>query len=135
MNKFILLAFVILVGCGKGGDAKLYKVDSGALSKFVNQKSMSKKPNLTIDKSIINISYPIEIALYSDGRFYYDLPNLGDGKGTWKLKDGVIELKAKRTIFDMYIEVQGTDLDANSLTIQFTDRFGPNTLKMVNNNI
>lgn len=135
MNKFILLALVILVGCGKGGDAKLYKVDSGALSKFVNQKSMAKKPNLTIDKSIVNNSYPIEIALYNDGRFYYDLPNLGDGKGTWKLKDGVIELKAKRTIFDMYIEVKGTDLDANSLTIQFTDRFGPNTLKMVNNNI
>lgn len=128
----------MLVGCGKGGNAKLYKVDPGALTKFVNQKSLvrgSTKPNLSIDKSFVNNSYPIEIALYSDGRFYYDLPNLGDGKGTWKLNGGVIELKAKRTLFDMYIEVKATDVEAKSLTIQFTDRFGPNTLKMMNNNI
>lgn len=130
-----LLALVTLVSCGKGGNAKLYKVESGALTKFVNQKSMSRKPNLTIDKSIVNNKYPIEIALYNDGRFYYDLPNLGDGKGTWKLSGGVIELRAKRTLFDMYIEVKATDVEAKSLTIQFTDRFGPNTLKMMNNNI
>lgn len=129
------MALVFLVSCGKGGNAKLYKVESDSLTKFVNQKSMSKKPNLTIDKSIVNNSYPIEIALYNDGKFYYDLPNLGDGKGTWKLNKGVIELKAKRTLFDMYIEVKATDVEAKSLTIQFTDRFGPNTLKMVNNNI
>jgi len=135
IKTILLSALLVLVSCGKGGNAKLYKVEPGALTKFVNQKSMSKKPNLTLDKSIVNTSYPIEIALYNDGRFYYDLPNLGDGKGTWKLNGGVIELKAKRTLFDMYIEVKATDLDAKSLTIQFTDRFGPNTLKMVNNNI
>jgi hypothetical protein len=135
MKTILLLALIVLSACGKGGNAKLYKVESGALTKFVNQKKISKKPNLSVDKSFVNNSYPIEIALYSDGRFYYDLPNLGDGNGKWKLKDGVIELRAKRTLFDMLIEVQATDVDANSLTIQFTDRFGPNTLKMMNNNI
>ena len=135
LKTILLLALVVLVSCGKGGGSKLYKVDSSSLNKFVNQKNMSKKPNLTIDKSIVNKSYPIEIALYNDGRFYYDLPNLGDGRGTWKLNKGVIELKAKRTLFDMYIEVQASDVEAKSLTIQFTDRFGTNTLKMVNNNI
>jgi hypothetical protein len=135
MKTILLLGLIVLSACGKGGNAKLYKVENSALTKFVNQKKISKKPNLSLDKSIVNNTYPIEIALYNDGRFYYDLPNLGDGNGTWKLKDGVIELKAKRTLFDMYIEVQATDVQANSLTIQFTDRFGPNTLKMMNNNI
>lgn len=114
----------------------MHKIEAGALTKFVNQKNIEKKPNLTIDKSIVNLKYPIEIALYSDGRFYYNLPRLGDGRGTWKLNNkGVIELRAKRTLFDMYIEVGATDEEAKSLTIQFTDRFGPNTLKMMNNNI
>jgi hypothetical protein len=121
MTKTILLLILLtIVSCGKGGSAKLYKIEAGALSKFVNQKKMTSKPNLSMDKSIVNNSYPIEIALYNDGRFYYDLPNLGDGKGTWKLNKGVIELRAKRTLFDMYIELQGTDVNANSLTIQFS---------------
>lgn len=133
LKSTLILALLVLVSCGKGGNAKLYKVEAGALTKFVNQNKISKPISTT--KTIVNNDYPIEIALFNDGRFYYDLPNLGDGKGTWKLKDGVIELKAKRTLFDMYIEVKATDVEAKSLTIQFTDRFGPNTLKMMNNNI
>ncbi len=133
--KLILLMLLTLVSCGKQGSAKLYRVDDAKLTKFVNQKIMPPKPNLTLDKLIVNNSYPIEIALYNDGQFYYDLPNLGDGKGTWKNDNGIIELKAKRTLFDMYIEVQATDEAAETLSIQFTDRFGPNTLKMMNVNI
>lgn len=137
LMKTILFIFALaaLLSCGQKGSTKLFKVNSGSLSKFVNEKKMPKSPNLSLDKSIINNSYPIEIALYEDGRFYYDLPNLGDGHGRWKLNDGVIELKAKRTLFDMYIEVHGTDEAVNTLTIHFTDRFGPNVLKMDNVNI
>lgn len=136
--KTILFIFtlVALLSCGQKGSTKLYKVDKTALTKFVNEKNMPSKPNLSVDKSIVNNVYPIEIALYEDGRFYYDLPNLGDGNGKWKLNsDGVIELKAKRSLFDMYIEVHGTDEAVNTLTIHFSDRFGPNVLKMENNNI
>ncbi len=135
MKTLLLVTLLALMGCGQGGKSKLHKIEATELDKFVNQKQMEKKPNLTIDKSIVNTSYPIEIALYNDGRFYYDLPNLGDGKGTWKLNKGVIELKAKRTLFDMYIEVMASDPEGKTLSIQFTDRFGPNTLKMMNNNI
>ena len=131
----MLMPLVLLMSCGKQGSSKLFKVEESKLTKFVNQKDLPKDPNLTLDKSIVNNSYPIEIALYEDNRFYYNLPNLGDGKGTWKLNNGVIELKAKRTLFDMYIEIQGSDEASQNLTIQFTDRFGPNTLKMMNVNI
>jgi hypothetical protein len=135
MKTTLLVMLLVLVSCGKSSQKKLYRVENSALTKFVNTKSLPADPNLSLDKSIINTKYPIEIALYEDGRFYYDLPNLGDGHGTWKLKDGKIQLKAKRTLFDMYIEVQGTDELTNSLTIQFTDRFGANTLEMSNHNI
>ncbi|WP_408095909.1 hypothetical protein ACJVC5_12775 [Peredibacter sp. HCB2-198] len=136
MKYLMLIPLTLLItSCGKQSKTKLYKVEESALTKSVNQKSLPQDPNLTLDKSIVNNSYPIEIALYEDNRFYYNLPNLGDGKGTWKLNNGVIELKAKRTLFDMYIEVQGSDEASQNLTIQFIDRFGPNTLKMMNVNI
>ena len=129
------MALLTLIGCGNGGGSKLHKLEADKLDRFINQKNMEKKPNVSIDTSIVNNAYHIEIELYSDGRFSYDLPNLGDGRGTWKYSNGIIELKAKRTLFDMYIEVGASDSEANFLSIQFTDRFGPNTLKMDNNNI
>jgi hypothetical protein len=129
------MVILLISGCGKQGKSKLFRVEENALNKYVNQKQMPQHPNLTLDKAIINNSYPIEIALYKDGRFYYNLANLGDGQGQWKHANGKIELKAKRTLFNMYIEVHGSDEHAQELSIQFSDRFGPNTLKMVNSNI
>jgi len=133
--KYILLILFTLVSCGQQGKAKLYRLDDVAIKKYVNQKSMPSDPNITIDKTLVNNSYPIEIALYKDGQFFYNLPNLGDGKGTWKNTNGTLELKAKRKLFDMYIEVQAADESAQTLTIQFSDRFGPTVLKMMNVNI
>ena len=135
MKTILLIGLLVLSACGKTKQKKLYPIQSSAITTFVNQKPIPNDPNLSLDKTLRNTEYPIEIALYQDGRFYYDLPNLGDGHGTWKLKDGKIELKAKRAIFDMYIEVQATNADASALTIQFTDRFGPNSLPMTNVNL
>lgn len=129
------MVLVTAAGCGKQGKSKIYPLKEGAITKYVNQKGLPSDPNLTLDKSIINHSYPIQIALYKDGKFYYDLPNLGDGKGTWKESGGKIILKAKRTLFDMYIEIHGSDKEAQNVSIQFSDRFGPTTLKMANLNI
>lgn len=132
----ILTLFIGLSCTGKSGSADLYSAkDAGNFSKFVNQKKMPKSPNLTVDKSIVNEDYPIEIALYENNRFYYNLPNLGTGKGKWEFKDGKLELRAKRTLFDMYIEVYGGEQNFGQLAIQFTDRFGAKSLKMDNNNI
>lgn len=133
--KYILILCLTLVSCGKQSKTKVYPVKASALAKFVNQKNLPSNPNLTLDKAIVNNSYPIEIALYKDGRFYYDLPNLGDGHGTWEHTSDRIELRAKRTLFNMYIEINATDEAVNTLSIQFTDRFGPNHLKMENVNI
>lgn len=133
--KIIFLLLFLVASCGQQGKSKLHTVTQEVVTKYVNEKAMPAAPNLTIDKSIVNTSYPIQIALYNDGRFYYDLPRLDDGYGTWKLSKGKIELRAKRDLFDMYIEIYGADENAGSMLIQFTDRFGPNTLRMNNVNI
>jgi hypothetical protein len=136
MKIILILSLLILtISCGKQGRSKVYPLNDKAITKYVNPMPMPADPNLTLQKSIVNNSYPIQLALYSDGKFYYDLPNLGDGKGTWKKTDGKILLKAKRTLFDMYIEIHGSDEDAQNVSIQFSDRFGPNTLQMTNLNI
>lgn len=135
MKIILLFALLALISCGKQGTSKIYSLKKEQVSKFVNEKSLPSDPNLTLDKSIINHEYPIQIALYQDGKFYYDLPNLGDGNGTWKQDGGKLILKAKRTLFDMYIEVHGSDVDGKNLSLQFSDRFGPTTLGTVNKNI
>lgn len=135
MKILLLISLIFLVACGKQGTSKIHPLKDEAVTKYVNQKSMPSDPNLTLDKSIVNNSYPIQIALYNDGKFFYDLPNLGEGRGTWKKSDGKILLKAKRTLFDMYIEIYGSDKEAQNVSIQFSDRFGPNTLRMTNLNI
>ena len=132
-----LLTILICYSCtGKSNGVKLYTAKSEVeFSKFVNQTAMPDSPNLTVEKSIVNTKYPIEVALYKDGNFFYDLPNLGTGKGKWKYTDGKIELKASRKIFDMYIEVYGADEKLETAAILFSDRFGSNTLMMSNNNL
>lgn len=130
-----ILCIASLFSCGEGKSPKTFKVEETSFQKFVNQKSVSASPNLSIDKSIVNNDYPIEIALYQDNKFYYNLPNLGDGTGTWSYQDGALVLKAKRSIFDMKIDVHSVDEFSNNLIIKFTDRFGPNTLKVEKINI
>lgn len=135
MKIILVISLLVLVACGKQESSKTYPLKDKAVEKYVNQTALPADPNLTLDKSIINTSYPIQIALYKDGKFYYDLPNLGDGVGTWKRRKNFIELKAKRSLFDMYIEIRASDKEGENVLIQFTDRFGPNTLKMINKNI
>lgn len=135
MRIILLLSLAFLVSCGQNSSRNLYKIPEETLPKFVNMKSLPADPNLTLDRSFVNNSYPIQLALYQDGRFYYDLPNLGDGRGTWKFNNGVLELRAKRTLFDMFIELKANETEAETLSVQFTDRFGPNTLRMTNINI
>lgn len=124
-----------MVGCGKQGSSKLKPIREEMIAEYVNPKPLPEDPNLNLEKSINNASYPIQIALYNDGQFYYYLPRLGDGRGTWRNSGGVLKLKAKRSLFDMYIDIEANDDTGKSLSISFSDRFGPKTLKMENINI
>lgn len=124
MKTITIFALLGLLSCGEGKSPKFHKASQVEFSKFVNQKNMPSSPNLSLDKVVVNNDYPIEIALYKDNKFYYDLPNLGDGTGTWQYFSGHLVLKAKRPIFDMNIEVHGKDVKMDTLKLRFRDRFG-----------
>lgn len=132
--KNLLLAMTLtmtILSCGKNDDKiEFHKAEKSQFSKLINNSSLPTHPNLSIDKKIVNNSYPIEIALYENNKFYYDLPTLGDGTGEWIHTNGRIELRAKRDIFDMYIELHATDTQAANFAIKFIDRFGINKIKV-----
>lgn len=134
-NIILISSLLLLMACG-GKSESLKKIEPSAVSYYVNAKD-SSDVNTSIDKMIVNNDYPIELALYQDKKFYYNLPNLGDGHGSWEYVDGKIVLKAKRQILninvDMIIEVRAKDRQI--LAIQFNDRRGPHTLTMMNVNM
>jgi predicted small lipoprotein YifL len=133
--SFLFVLMLVFTSCGGKGPTKFYSASEASFSKFVNEKDMPKNPNLTLDKSIVNNEYPIQLALYKNKKFYYDLPNLDDGTGTWSYVNGQIILKSKHRLFDMRIDVKALDENAGKLAITFIDRFGPHTLKMDNSNL
>lgn len=135
MEKSILLLLALtLISCGGKSGPKVYALKEESFSKYVNDKNIATKTeaNLSIDKSIVNNDYPIQIALYKNKTFYYDLPNLDDGTGTWSYQNGHIVLKSKHKFFDMRIDIHSIDQNGDKLAIKFIDRHGAQTLKMVN---
>ena len=133
-KTIIFLVLTFLMGCGKSSsdeksELQFFTVEQAALESFVNEKEMPDVPDLTADKTIMNRDYPIEVALYKNGKWYYDLPNLGKGSGTYEFKNGKYNLYAKRSLFDMYIEILATDAKAEKVILKFSDRRGPRILK------
>jgi len=136
MEKILVILMFVLVGCGKSkNDITVYSADKKDFSYIVNQSVMPEKPDLANHKTLLNRDYPIEIALFENGDFYYDLPNLGDGKGKWKFIKGRIELKAKRSLFDMEISLHAIEENAKDIGLEFFDRFGRNLISVEKINI
>lgn len=131
-NSFALLTLgLLLVSCG-GKNTKFYTANEADFSKYVNDKNLPALPNLSLDKSIVNNDYPIQLALYKNKRFYYDLPNLDEGTGTWSYSNGQIVLKSKHRLFNMRIDIKALDVNAEKIAVNFIDRHGAQTLKMEN---
>ena len=126
---------LMAISCGGGSKTKFYAAKEESYSKFINNKNMPASPNLSIDKSIVNNDYPIQLALYKDNTFYYDLPNLDEGSGTWSYVNGQIVLKSKHRYFNMRIDIKALDENAENVAVNFIDRHGPQTLKMDNSRL
>jgi hypothetical protein len=142
VNKFILLLVVpFLFSCGKKASVKLFHASEENYSKFINTRisPSGERPNISGDKNFINHQYPVELALYSDHKFYYNLPNLGDGYGNWNYEDGKIVMKTKRNILGknitMTYEIQANDESAENVSVQFTDRWGAQSFRLKKNNL
>ena len=111
-------------------ELKLYEVQASDFDQVINAKPLPSHPDLTSDKTLLNRDYPIEVAIYNDGKWYYDLPNLDTGTGTWKYENGKIKLYAERDLFDMHIDIVATEEHGATMAIKFSDRFGPKVLDM-----
>ena len=134
-KNILFICTLLLFGCGKnsGSDKSeltFFKVESTDFSRYINEKSLPENPNTYEDITLYNDEYPIEITLYKDGRWFYDLANLDDGTGTWKYEGGKIKLFATRTLFDMYIDIEAREKNAKKVAIRFSDRFGEKVLMM-----
>jgi len=131
---FAISALCLVTSCNPTGEdkseLKLFEVKASDFNQIINDKPLPRDPNINQDKTILNRDYPIEIAIYNDGKWYYDLPNLDTGTGTWKYQDGKIKLFAKRALFDMHIDVVATQEGAKAVAIKFADRFGPKVLNV-----
>lgn len=130
---YSLLLILLLSACSSPSSSEnfvFFEVNPELYSKIINQKPMPSEPSGKDSVYIENTSYPIQIALYADHKFYYNLPTLGDGVGTWKQEKKYISLHAKRRLFDMYIEVKALDEKAENFGITFTDRFGPQAIRV-----
>lgn len=135
MKKLILPAalLVLFTSCmnQKPTDVTFYNVERSDFDHIMNTKKKTTK-NQKIDladyKTILNRDYPIEIALFDDGTWHYDLPNLEEGSGTWKFEAGNIRLFAERPLFDIHINVVATAEKAAKIAIEFSDRHGYNVL-------
>jgi hypothetical protein len=141
-SLFYLLIVFLVSSCGGAKDKtelKFFTVAIKDFTPYVNQKNAPARPDLTADKVIINSEYPIEISLYQDKKWFYELANLGTGFGTWKFEDGVLKLTTEREILgikrNMNIDVEAISEGAADLAIKFRDRFGPRILEMEKKNI
>lgn len=132
----LLLSSLVFISCGKEESVERFKIDEAKIARIVNEKNLISHTDFNVDKSIKNLEYPIELALYKNNKFYYSLPTLADGtgQGIWKFHEGSIVLYAQRDLFDMYIEIYAADPENKNYLITFIDRFGKKTLKVSNIN-
>jgi hypothetical protein len=125
----LILTLFLLFSCGKKkGELILFEKTESDYSQFINSGSKPAQPNMTTVKRIVNNDYPVEIALFEDGKFHYYLENLGEGEGTWRYENGVIKLSALRKIlsFDVNMDYTFTITrkDGSQSVLKFRDRFG-----------
>lgn len=127
----LILTLSLFTGCGLKKDKSeliVFEKTQSDYDQFINQKPKPNQPNLSLEKHIVNLDYPIEIALYNDGKFYYNLPTLGDGEGTYHYDNGVLKLVADRKILTFDVQMNYTFTitrkDGSQSLLKFRDRFG-----------
>ena len=133
MLKWIF-PILLVFGCGnrKESPSKLvfFEASSTQFEKIVNSGDAGQGPDWNKDIILYNNDYPIEITLFKDKRFHYNLPTLGNGKGhgTWKLEGGKINLYSELDLFDLDIDIHALDEAGKSFALKFVDRHGPNVI-------
>ena len=132
----ILLSFlmVLLVSCQPTYINKspytYFKQPEKYFMQLVNKTPAPKSVDLSKTIKLSNPSYPIELALFGDGKFYYYLENLGDGFGTWEHQQGMVTMKAERDLFIMKFNIRSIEETGKRVILEFQDRFGYQFLEL-----
>jgi hypothetical protein len=132
MKYASLALFLILVSaCSQGGKSVEHKRDFAFFQPMINPASEygqadQKMQELTLVTS--DQKYNMRYALFDNGKFYYEVSNLGTGNGTWSYKDGYINLFSSRTFFDLDIDIFAAEAEGDALAMSFLDRYGGNVV-------
>lgn len=125
-----MLAFV---GCGPKPTAEGSKRDFSFYSHLINPADQYQQASGNLHElklMISNEKYSMRVAMFDNGVFYYQVNNLGDGEGTWEYREGILKLKAVRTIFDIDLDIMAESSESDATIVQFVDRFRFNSVPM-----
>lgn len=75
-------------------------------------------------------AFPIRLALYDNGQFYYQVDELGTGIGDWKFEKGGLTLTTRRKVFDLNFYVTALNPSGDQLVVKFFDRHGFNQYEL-----
>jgi len=103
-----------------------YKRQKIFFSKITNDSNK----NQSKVRVLYNAEYPINLTLYNDASFKYELEVLGDGWGTWEYTNGFLALSAERKRFVMKMQIHSISEDSADVSLVFADRFGQKFLPM-----
>ena len=67
----ILILMLLFISCVERQELEFFKVEKQDFDRIINKSRTPSQPDLAEAKTIINRDYPIEIALYEDGKWYY----------------------------------------------------------------
>lgn len=137
MLKFkIILALsvcALFAACSPMSSMTANKRDADFYGRFVNPADqMISAPEKLDQVKLLETGsdYPMRMALFTNGKFYYQVDKLGDGQGLWDVADGVLRLRAIRPLFDMHLFVSGAQAEGDETVIRFIDRHGFNSIKI-----
>lgn len=129
----LLIVAGCVVSCSPISEMTAHKRESAFYSRFVNTGEDMKDVEQNLDRVKLlqtGPQYPMRMALFPEGKFYYQVDNLGDGEGRWDIKDGVLRMRAIRPLFDMHLFVSGEKAAGDEAIIRFIDRHGFNSLRL-----
>ena len=145
MPRMVFLSLFLLVSCIEGANqshmlAERSVVELSAFQSIINQRDFQNEKDIihNEDVSIINADYPVEIWLYRNNKYYYDLPNLGSGIGEWSYQNGLLHLEnihhVKTINFNIEMNYEVFYSKEKELKVFFNDRFGGNSLLLEQKN-
>ena len=136
-----LIILTCFSGCGNRSKGELRFIEKPRKNflPLINKSTRGGTPDHNADKMLYNDEYPISLTIYENGSFYYDLPNLGEGKGKWTYEGGEIKLQANYHIksLDFTINMDyflGAIDEKGNFGVFFKDRFGPKQLRLTKKN-